>query len=175
MKEKMYVKIIKKNDDLAMEYKVGDILEVDTTWYGGVTVRTHIGMLVSLDKDEYEIVNADGSAGKTEEKANSDIVKSADKVQVPERFAVGDIVKHFKREWVAENRSEYLYKILAFASHTETGEQLVVYQGMYEPFKVCARPYEMFNSKVDKEKYPDITQEYRFEVVSKNGFAGEKE
>lgn len=81
------------------------------------------------------------------------------------RFKVGDIVKHFKRENVNPESSEYLYKILAFAAHTETGEQLVIYQGMYPPFKVCARPYEMFCSEVDREKYPDVKQHYRFEVI----------
>ena len=78
---------------------------------------------------------------------------------------VGDIVKHFKREWVDEKTSEYLYKILAFASHTETGEHLVIYQGLYAPFKICARPYAMFMSEVDREKYPDVKQTYRFEKV----------
>lgn len=83
-----------------------------------------------------------------------------------ERIKVGDIVKHFKREYVKdENSSEYLYKVLAFAAHTETGERLVVYQGLYAPFKICARPYEMFMSEVDREKYSDIRQQYRFEVL----------
>lgn len=81
------------------------------------------------------------------------------------RFKIGDIVKHFKRENVNPESSEYLYKILAFASHTETGEQLVIYQGLYPPFKTCARPYEMFISEVDREKYPDVKQKYRFEVL----------
>lgn len=81
------------------------------------------------------------------------------------RFHVGDIVQHFKREYVNQETSEYLYKILAFASHTETGEKLVIYQGMYSPFKICARPYEMFISEVDREKYPDAKQKYRFDVV----------
>lgn len=40
---------------------------------------------------------------------------------------MGDIVRHFKRETVANPTTEYLYKILAFAEHTETGEKLVVY------------------------------------------------
>ena len=61
--------------------------------------------------------------------------------------------------------TEYLYKILAFAEHTETGEKLVVYQALYAPFKICARPYAMFMSEVDREKYPAIKQKYRFEVV----------
>lgn len=82
---------------------------------------------------------------------------------------VGDIVKHFKRENVDQATSEYLYKILAFASHTETGEKLVIYQGMYPPFKVCARPLDMFMSEVDRVKYPDIKQQYRFEKIDING------
>lgn len=81
------------------------------------------------------------------------------------RIRVGDVVRHFKREYVSPETSEYLYKVLAFARHTETDEELVIYQAMYPPFKTCARPYEMFMSRVDREKYPDAAQEYRFEVV----------
>ncbi len=77
----------------------------------------------------------------------------------------GDIVQHFKREWVDKNTSEYLYKVLAFAEHTETGERLAIYQGLYAPFKICARPFEMFMSEVDREKYPDVKQKWRFERV----------
>lgn len=82
-----------------------------------------------------------------------------------ERFKIGDIVKHFKRENVSKDTAEYLYKILAFASHTENGEKLVIYQALYPPYKTCARPYDMFISEVDREKYPDVKQKYRFEVV----------
>lgn len=78
-------------------------------------------------------------------------------------FNVGDIVRHFKRK--NTETSEYLYKIIAFAQHSETGERLVVYQGLYPPYKICARPYEMFMSEVDKKKYPEIAQKYRFELV----------
>ena len=85
--------------------------------------------------------------------------------EIERDICVGDIVRHFKREWVSAETSEYLYKVLAFAQHTETGEKLVVYQALYSPFKVCARPYNMFMSEVDKEKYPDIRQRYRFEKV----------
>ena len=89
--------------------------------------------------------------------------------EVPSRdIRVGDIVRHFKREWVSEDTSEYLYKVLAFAQHTETGEKLVIYQAMYAPFKICARPYAMFMSEVDREKYPDVKQKYRFERIKEN-------
>ncbi len=88
------------------------------------------------------------------------------------RFQVGDIVQHFKRETVDMDRCDknmYLYKILAFAHHTETGDIMVVYQALYQSeetgvnFGVYARPYDMFMSEVDKEKYPNIRQKYRFE------------
>ena len=79
---------------------------------------------------------------------------------------VGDIVQHFKREMVDQNSTQYLYKIVAFAHHSETDEQLVVYEALYPPFKVCARPYDMFMSEVDRNKYPDVKQKYRFEIYT---------
>ena len=107
---------------------------------------------ISLDKEEYQELDTEPEPEAEEEELKRDIY-------------VGDIVQHFKREWVSSDTSEYLYKVLAFAQHTETGERLVIYQALYAPFKVCARPYAMFMSEVDREKYPDIRQKYRFEKV----------
>ena len=87
-----------------------------------------------------------------------------------ERFKIGDTVRHLKREYVNDNSAEYLYRILAFAQHTENGEKLVIYQALYPPYKTCARPYDMFVSEVDRQKYPDIKQKYRFEVVKTQMF-----
>ena len=81
------------------------------------------------------------------------------------RFHIGDVVQHFKRENVNLETAEYLYRILAFAQHTENGEKLVIYQALYPPYKTCARPYDMFCSEVDRTTYPDAKQTYRFEVV----------
>ena len=67
-----------------------------------------------------------------------------------------EIYRHFKG---------MQYQILSIATHSETSEQMVVYQQLYAPFGVYVRPLAMFMSKVDKEKYPQIQQEYRFEKV----------
>ncbi len=149
------IRIIKKNDEYSSEYEVGQIVEVTGTWYGGVHINGKTGIPVSLDKDEYVELDRE-----------PDIKSVQDPLILEEReIRVGDIVRHFKREWINVDSSEYLYKVLAFAQHTETGENLVIYQGLYQPFKICARPYDMFRGKVDKEKYPEIKQEYRFEKV----------
>lgn len=59
------------------------------------------------------------------------------------------------------------YKILTIAKDSDTLENIVIYQGQYENNPVWTRKIEDFFSKVDKEKYPEITQEYRFEKVNK--------
>lgn len=145
------VRIIKKNDEYTSEYQVGDIFQITGTWYGGVHIVGKSGIPVSLDREEYMELDTEPEP-EVEETVRRDIRE-------------GDLVQHFKREWVSEHTAEYLYKVLAFAQHTETGEKLVIYQAMYPPFKICARPYGMFMSEVDREKYPEVKQKYRFEKV----------
>ena len=151
------IKIIKKNNDYSSEYDIGDIFTLEGTWYGGVHITGKTGVPVSLDKDEYEELESEPIASEPEEEQPAEVMNGD--------IRVGDIVQHFKREWVSADTSEYLYKVLAFASHTETGERLVIYQALYAPFKVCARPYAVFMSEVDRQKYPDVKQKYRFEKV----------
>ena len=71
-----------------------------------------------------------------------------------ERMQPGVIVRHFKG-----NR----YEILYFAKSSETQEDLVVYRALYGEHGVWVRPKDMFFSPVDREKYPDVKQQYRFE------------
>ena len=88
------------------------------------------------------------------------------KSQVP----IGSIVRHFKWETEEDHTGRrYLYQIIGYAEHTETNEDMVIYQALYPPFTVYARPFEMFISRVDKNKYPDIKQTFRFEKSNTDG------
>ena len=71
---------------------------------------------------------------------------------------VSDIYRHFKGN---------LYQIVAIAEHTETGEQMVVYQALYGDFRIYTRPLNMFMEPVDTVKYPNVSQKMRFELVDR--------
>ena len=66
----------------------------------------------------------------------------------------GEIYRHFKGN---------LYEVLAIAMHTETEETMVVYKEV-DGEKTYVRPLDMFVSLVDKEKYPEVMQTYRFQL-----------
>lgn len=65
----------------------------------------------------------------------------------------GECVAHFKGKW---------YTVLDIANHTETGEAMVIYKANYGTEEVYVRPVAMFLSEVDRYKYPDAKQKYRF-------------
>lgn len=93
------------------------------------------------------------------------------------KFKNGDIVQHFKREKMTkeqlkEDPNLYLYEIIGTARHTEDEEELMIYRPLYHTdflrdMDCAARPLDMFMSEVDHEKYPEIKQKYRFEIVKK--------
>ena len=66
----------------------------------------------------------------------------------------GEKYKHFKIGKIVT--------IIGISRHTETEEISVVYE--YEGH-IWNRPLEMFMSEVDKEKYPNTEQKYRFELA----------
>jgi len=65
------------------------------------------------------------------------------------------IYKHFKGDY---------YLVEDVAIHSETNEKYVVYRQLYGESKLYIKPYDMFISKVDRNKYPDVKQQYRFEL-----------
>lgn len=69
---------------------------------------------------------------------------------------IGKKYRHFKG---------HLYKVILIAKDSETLKDVIVYQDLSDSTKIWVRDYDMFISKVDKEKYPEVKQEYRFELV----------
>lgn len=70
------------------------------------------------------------------------------------------VYRHFKGK---------MYIVEDIATHSETEEKMVVYRALYGDNQLWVRPYDLFISEVDHEKYPDVEQKYRFEEVDLKG------
>lgn len=68
---------------------------------------------------------------------------------------IGRVYRHFKGDY---------YLVEAIAKDSETGESCVIYRKLYGDGGLWVRPLSMFLSPVDRAKYPDATQQYRFEL-----------
>ena len=80
-----------------------------------------------------------------------------------QELKIKGIYKHFKGDY---------YLVEDIAKDSETKEEMVVYRRLYEDGDLWVRQKEMFLSEVDHEKYPNVTQKYRFELQDIKSVAG---
>ena len=76
----------------------------------------------------------------------------------------GKIYRHFKGNF---------YQVLDIVNDSETNndkepKKIVIYRALYGENLTWARFYDMFVSEVDHEKYPEVTQKYRFEEYQRD-------
>lgn len=76
------------------------------------------------------------------------------------KLIIHGIYRHYKGD---------LYLVEDVATHSETGEELVIYRGLYHgdkfgQFHLCARPKAMFLEALDPAKAKKFGQKYRFEL-----------
>lgn len=76
---------------------------------------------------------------------------------------IGRVYRHFKGDY---------YLVEAVARDSETNADVVIYRKLYGDGGLWVRPMEMFLSPVDREKYPDAPQEYRFQLLEIPSAAG---
>ncbi len=80
------------------------------------------------------------------------------------KVKIHGVYKHFKGDY---------YLVEDVATHSETREIYIVYRRLYGEGDLYIRPYDMFLSEVDHEKYPNVEQKYRFELQDIQSVAGE--
>lgn len=68
----------------------------------------------------------------------------------------GQLYRHFKGN---------IYKVIGIATDSETNEKVVVYEAQYGEKELYVRPYAMFAEILDKKRYPNVIQKYRFELI----------
>ena len=79
-----------------------------------------------------------------------------------------EMAKKYKERMVGKRYRHFkgnAYIVTDIAVHSETAELMVIYKSFDDPLLTWARPFKMFISPVDKEKYTDAKQEMRFEEL----------
>lgn len=54
------------------------------------------------------------------------------------------------------------YTVLAFAKHSETQEDMVVYQALYGDYSIWVRPASMWEDVISEDKRTEFGQDIRF-------------
>lgn len=72
-----------------------------------------------------------------------------------QELQIGRVYRHFKGDY---------YLVEGLAHDSESGVPCVIYCKLYGDGGLWVRPLEMFLSRVDREKYPEVRQEYRFQL-----------
>ena len=135
-----------------------ELLNGDDDWFDDYDFTMKAG--IETDLSMQELIDACNDSGLC--------VSSMGNESENERIKNGDIVKHFKNEM---HSNEYIYKVINMnAKETTGGTRVVVYESLYETSTVhkgdvFVRPYDEFMSEVDKAKYPNVIQKYRFDIV----------
>ena len=71
------------------------------------------------------------------------------------KIKINGIYKHFKGNY---------YIVIDIATDSENNEKYVIYRALYDDNNLWIRKLDMFLSEVDHDKYPDVSQKYRFEL-----------
>ena len=150
----MQVKIIKKNDEYSPEYAVGDVFEVEGTWYGGVHITGKSGVPVSIDKDEYEEIEEIKNLPEEvyEEAASYWTKKEETAVKLPREEVLAEAEKYIlanntcvlatgSGEFVRCTPIEYKYHDSAFWMFSEGGQK---FKALKENKNVCLAIFDKY-------------------------------
>ena len=130
-----------------------------------VSKRTHAPFTYEVEKYLEELkAEREAAFDKLLHRSDEKIDESVDK-----RNEVQDSITSIRYNMIGRRYRHFkgsVYIVDGIAVHSETAEPLVIYHKEHERNRMWARPLSMFLSPVDKKKYPDATQEMRFEKTN---------
>lgn len=168
------------------KFEIGDIVMSPVSKYCGL--ETIVGIKVDASNSVSYLID-NGRIIRTEDECNLEPYER--KVKFPaiykhfkdNLYATMGVSKPATREFLNElvqkdcellwtiyseslNTKIYVYKYDGQYYHNDSRNvDLVLYKSLYDDTAIYTRDYDMFLSKVDKLKYPDVEQEYRFELI----------